>query len=131
MAEYIEREAAIHAVTECFWSKQYVSDVELAHAIEAVSAADVVPKGAYDQVAWERDVAIEQLREDYGVGLGEKKAADVVDVKHGRWEEADDGDGVVCSVCGEDFCTIYLETERFNFCPNCGCQMVGGENGRD
>lgn len=42
MAEYIEREAAIHAVVERFWSKQYVSDVELANAIESVSAADVV-----------------------------------------------------------------------------------------
>lgn len=50
-------------------------------------------------------------------------AADVAPVVHGRWEEADDGDGVVCSVCGEDFCTIYLETERFNYCPNCGCRM--------
>lgn len=50
-------------------------------------------------------------------------AADVVPVAHGEWEEADDGDGVVCSVCREDFCTIYLETERFNYCPNCGADM--------
>lgn len=34
--------------------------------------ADVVPRAAYDQVAWERDLAVQQLREDYGVGLGEK-----------------------------------------------------------
>jgi hypothetical protein len=54
-------------------------------------------------------------------------SADVVTVVHGRWEEADDGDGVVCSVCREDFCTIYLETERFNYCPNCGAQMKDGE----
>lgn len=35
--------------------------------------ADVVPRAAYDQIAWERDLAVQQLREDYGVGLGEKK----------------------------------------------------------
>ena len=48
---------------------------------------------------------------------------DAVPVVHGRWEEADDGDGVVCSVCREDFCNIYLEVDRFNYCPNCGAKM--------
>ena len=50
-------------------------------------------------------------------------AADVVEVKRGKWVEADDGGGVVCSVCGEDFCTIIHETERFKYCPNCGARM--------
>jgi len=51
---------------------------------------------------------------------------DAVEVVHGQWEEADDMDGVVCSVCGEDFCTIINETDRFKRCPNCGTVMVGG-----
>lgn len=50
-------------------------------------------------------------------------SVDAVPVVHGRWKEADDGDGAVCSVCGEDFCNIYLEVERFNHCPNCGALM--------
>ena len=53
---------------------------------------------------------------------------DAVPVVHGRWEEADDGDGAVCSVCGEDFCNVYLEVERFNYCPNCGAKMDGKSN---
>lgn len=53
---------------------------------------------------------------------------DAVEVAHGRWEEADDGDGAVCSVCREDFCNIYLEVERFLYCPNCGAKMDGGNN---
>lgn len=28
--------------------------------------------GDYEQVKWERDCAIQQLREDYGVGLGQR-----------------------------------------------------------
>ena len=48
---------------------------------------------------------------------------DAVEVVHGRWTEAEDGDGAVCSVCGEDFCNIYLEVERFLYCPNCGADM--------
>ena len=51
------------------------------------------------------------------------------EVVHGRWVEADDGDGAVCSVCGEDFCNVYLEVERFNYCPNCGAKMDGDRNG--
>lgn len=49
--------------------------------------------------------------------------SDVAEVKRGRWYLADDGDGVVCSECGEDFCNIYLEVDRFKYCPNCGAYM--------
>ena len=58
--------------------------------------------------------------------LNEQPTVDAVPVVHGRWEEADDGDGAVCSACGEDFCNIYLEVERFNYCPNCGSDMREG-----
>ena len=49
--------------------------------------------------------------------------ADVAPVRHGRWEEASDGDGIVCPFCRTDFCTIIYDTEYFNYCPNCGAQM--------
>lgn len=57
----------------------------------------------------------------------EVPAACVEPVVHGRWREADDGDGAVCSVCGEDFCNIYLEVDRFKYCPNCGAHMKDGD----
>lgn len=49
--------------------------------------------------------------------------ADVAPVRHGRWEEASDGDGIVCPFCRTDFCTIIYDTECFNYCPNCGAKM--------
>ena len=89
--------------------------------------ADAIERQAYDDVHhhaeledWEFDVVVNYL--------ARAATIDAVPVVHGRWEEADDGDGVVCSVCREDFCTIYLETERFNYCPNCGARMDGGAN---
>ena len=45
----------------------------------------------------------------------------------GRWELADDGDGVVCSECGTDFCILVYATDDFHFCPNCGADMRGGD----
>ena len=48
---------------------------------------------------------------------------DAVEVVHGRWILADDGDGDVCSVCGTDFCNIIYETGNWNYCPNCGAKM--------
>ena len=56
------------------------------------------------------------------------QSADVVLVRHGRWEMAwreDDGyrwPYHSCSICHKDF-------ERFwNYCPNCGARMDGGED---
>ena len=50
------------------------------HALCLAPSYEAVHRSAYDQCAWERDLAIEQLRNDYGVGLGEKKSVDVVEV---------------------------------------------------
>ena len=55
--------------------------------------------------------------------------ADVAPVQHGRWEEASDGDGIVCPFCRTDFCTIIYDTEHFNYCPNCGAKLDGGSDG--
>ena len=54
-------------------------------------------------------------------------AANVAPVRHGRWKEASDGDGIVCPFCRTDFCTIIYDTEYFNYCPNCGAKMDEGE----
>lgn len=49
--------------------------------------------------------------------------SDVAEVKRGRWYLADDGDGLVCGECGEDFCVLLNEVMRFKYCPNCGAYM--------
>ena len=69
---------------------------------------------------------------DYIYMIEDMPAADVAPVRHGRWEEASDGDGIVCPFCRTDFCTIIYDTEYFNYCPNCGAKMdeTVGENKR-
>lgn len=126
MKEYIEREALIQQMADNFrqgvWEGCDCGEYRIAEdTILEAPAADVVSRAAFDQVMWERDVAIQQLREDYGVGLGEKKAADVVERKRGEWKGEGMGD-FSCSLCGV-YQSFY--TGRTNFCPNCGADMKG------
>ena len=55
-------------------------------------------------------------------------AADVAEVVHGRW--IDNGSNgykwaFICSKCG--YIDGYPFDDRYNFCPNCGAKMDGGE----
>ena len=60
--------------------------------------------------------------------------ADVQPVKHGEWHGSGDGyaDGRLvldeweCSCCGTYF-DEWDEKPTWNFCPNCGADMRGGE----
>lgn len=128
MDEYIGRFALISAMEQ----KKYDAGKDgfsIMALIGTQPAADVVPKSLYDQTAWERDLAIQQLREDYGVGLGEKKK-DVAPVRHGRWEDKPNPqwrayDIRYCSACGWSIHKSKLRKSDLNweYCPNCGAKM--------
>ena len=49
-------------------------------------------------------------------------------VMHGKWRDASDGDGKVCSICGEDYCDIVrgCNVNEWLFCPRCGAKMKTG-----
>ena len=52
--------------------------------------------------------------------------ADVAPVRHGRWVQTKApfmNECEVCSVCG--YRTVW--GHRYNYCPNCGAKMDGGE----
>ena len=56
--------------------------------IKDMPSADVVTREQYEQIRWERDVALHQL-EEIGKGLGEKMV-DVVEIKkEGEWDMFD------------------------------------------
>lgn len=46
-------------------------------------------------------------------------AADVVEVRHGRWKNGGNGLYDTCTACGEE---IYLAIPM-NYCPLCGARM--------
>lgn len=87
-------------------------------------AADVVSREVLEQV------------EEHGIPFG--GVADVVAVRYGAWLQtteplgAHDVDCVECSACGEswvldeefDFDVVH---DYWNYCPNCGADMIGAE----
>ena len=75
VGDYISRQAAIDEIYHHFPS---LSHTEAAMVLHTVPTADVVPRSIFEQVKWERDVAMKQL-EDLGIGFGEE-VKDVVEV---------------------------------------------------
>jgi hypothetical protein len=54
---------------------------------------------------------------------------DAVEVVHGRWEKAHISGYLKCNCCKDAF--IYeewLESGKWNYCPNCGADMRGDED---
>ena len=51
-------------------------------------------------------------------------AADVVEVRHGRWEVYLDGKYLMCSACKASFWDENGDGGT-NYCPNCGARMKG------
>lgn len=123
MSEYVKKDAAVAVVEErqkaCCpvgrWSRHYANNREEFDAwqtvideLAALPTVDAVPAGAYEQVRWERDVAIEQLEEDYGVCLGQKRNENLAEVtrckdcKYGDYDSEPD-DAMVCLRTNDGF----------------------------
>lgn len=107
MPEYIEREAFIK---------------RLKNEADKMRDENIAPIADLEQVMWERDMALETLKE-HGIGFCEK--SDMVEVVRDRWIKRQFADeptafGYRCSEC---HLTYEVDT---NYCPNCGAKMDGG-----
>lgn len=71
--------------------------------------------GAFEQIEWERNVAISQLK-DLGYDLGQRK-------RIGKWISLKtyDDDGNPYVKCSE--CDMHNGTRQDDYCPNCGTEM--------
>lgn len=85
---------------------EYIDKDELLNDIECINISDCTDID---------DIFIEVERT-----IDEQPAADVVEVRHGKWNK--NGNGRDCSICGFKY---YANGGLFNFCPNCGARMDG------
>ena len=79
--EYIERGALIEHIKNMPWKITPAAEISkgiFLQTVEDAPSADVVSRGVYDQVQWERDMAMQQL-EEHGIPFC-GKADDVVKV---------------------------------------------------
>lgn len=103
MKEYIERELLLIGVDGC------------------ISSLHVQAKGDPIQ---ESAIKLVEATRDYIASLS---AADVVEVRHGRWGEYESFpltqslNGHPCSECGMHFSTSAIPVMKY--CPNCGARM--------
>ena len=100
MAEYIEREALMRRIKEI-----HCAECDSYHGVRC-------------RACWVDDTL------DY---IDSESAADVVPVRHGRWEVVVGSDGkehMVCTGCRKQ----QDLTGVFSYCPNCGCHMDGGDD---
>ena len=93
--------------------KEYIERAQLLKNLgyDETRRADVLPGSTFDIV----------LKEP---------AADVAEVRHGRWIPSDMGGGepdeaYICSECGEPWTLIHGNPAENNmrYCPNCGSRM--------
>lgn len=117
MGSYIDRQKLEAHFDPCISGKTAYTADEVLYTIQVFPAADVVSKDVYDQIKWERDIAIETLRE-HGLELGER--ADVQSVVHAHWRRLSDT-WCKCSHCGHEM----LRSEPRVYCPVCGAKMDG------
>lgn len=64
--------------------------------------------------------------------IDECETVDAVPVVHGRWEPSDYNGFVRCSVCRDCYIDdTWTTTGKWQYCPNCGAKMDGGETDAD
>jgi len=79
----------------------------------------------------DREKAILAVRHAWAKGLEPTQyieqipAADVVEVRHGRWVSVQHKLARVCSVCNRDepYKFADVDADVYNYCPNCGAEM--------
>ena len=60
--------------------------------------------------------------------LNQFPGADVAPARHGRWVSVPHKLARVCSVCNRDepYKFADIDTDVYDYCPNCGAKMDGG-----
>ena len=107
--------------------KEYIERTDVLNLLEKINPVDFGSMFDYSAHG-----AVRECLRDVCYGVEDIPAADVVEVKHGRWIEDErtyPGPGLknnLCSVCGEIAGSWKEGLEpgrKWAYCPNCGARM--------
>lgn len=100
---------------------EYITKEKVIEAIEKAIAPEIITIRDYETIGVFTRESIKQI-------VSNLPAADVMEVRHGRWERALTASGIIsrvrCSVCAG---IQPLTFENMPYCPTCGTRM-GQEN---
>lgn len=127
MSDYISRRAAIEAIDDlpnCY--NGYSDTYDKAYIIGVLEELpSIEPKKVVGDYCRPRNLMVVTAEDFHRLVEQMLQTIDVPDRKFGEWiYKPTEPLGYECSVCGYGCC-------RFNFCPNCGAKMEGGENETD
>lgn len=89
----------------------------MAEYIERETAIKALMNDAPEQVGYSREDAADCIRY--------MDAADVAQVRHGKWKRS--GALLECQRCGEIYSQLGgNDGKSWNYCPNCGAKMMEG-----
>lgn len=108
MAKYIEKEPMIEEM-------QRLIDNVSRNFPKATETELIILKGKYEAF-------MEYIKK--------QPTADVQSVKRGEWEKKSSVGVFRCSLCQHIFMLGADEIDEYHFCPNCGADMQGENNGR-
>ena len=103
-------------------------------------AKEFIPKNDLEQVLikeaahlmhhYKRYLSVSDVVEELIGFVRRFPAADVVEVRHGRWVSVQHKLARVCSVCNRDepYKFADVDADVYNYCPNCGAYMMGENN---
>ena len=130
LTEELEKLRASNPHVDARSRSQHNSEItSCIHRVQIAPTVDAVPKSYADQIRWERDIAIEQLKE-IGCSLGQKmddvkKKLNAVPVVHGEWIYNDFIKEWECSNCHSSISLSDDRNSHPNYCPQCGAKMRG------
>ena len=76
------------------------------------------------------EMTLDEAKRDFDTIIDQQTTVEAEPTKHGRNLRADYPSLFECSVCGYINDDTYSgDPSTFNYCPNCGSRMDGGENG--
>lgn len=102
--------------------REYITKAKVIEAIEKAVAPEITTIGDYETIGVFTRESIEQI-------VSNLHAADVAEVRHGRWDASDRYkflDGSTCIRCTECGAALHLEEYQkyhWHYCPNCGARM--------
>ena len=143
MSDLISRQAAIDAFDGVKVDEKTEYDIGYNDGIDlAVSKLSVLPSAqpfTAEQIQTMQELEYAQVEKAFELGKADRPTGHWIENAQEYYEMINEKGGgvdentpyfiddIACSECLAKFSVIDNETERFDFCPNCGADMTGGE----